>query len=375
MSDSQPLGDNRPAAYMEGDRIILRASSIDDPSLHPKMAGLQGFEPKPTPAWLQEKFDEGNWAEGPLLQRLATRGWVGEGASHEGDGQLELDWELPFGVTIRVHPDEIGVPYINAGDDTTKKGRRVWEVKALSSLNFEKARKKGIGSLPYGYDLQIAVQMHASGLMGVAIAADKGACRIADEHSPKSFLWSKGTLHVEWFDEPPYPKAHFIKIAKKIRAAYETGELYVEDCKASPCAYEYQHAGLSSPEEADGDGWGNSAQVAGGVLSDDDKAKLARLSRAYYNVGQDIKDCKETQAIIRGEIEELLVVSSESAAKTFEVAGWKAGYEATTRTITEVVAREPATKWTCKWVGGGSAPPPENPMEGLEMLEDGDPTQ
>jgi len=222
-SDLTVVSDNRPAAYLDDDRIILRASSFGSACIRDLVLHLLGeHEPLPVPADLQARFDAGTAAEPHILARVRELGWESKGLA-QAEGELKV---LP-GVYVRFHPDEVmSVP--------TTSDTRLVECKALAESTFEQARTRGTGSLPFGYDWQLSVMMHALKLPAVWVGLKK------NPDDPED--WS-GELHLEFVDKPPRSLGEIVKRAKAVRDAYlhaaDGGE--VPECEGDryPCPFLY----------------------------------------------------------------------------------------------------------------------------------------
>ena len=88
---------------------VYRASGLGY-SLCSIVCPFLGYEPLPTPDWLQEKFNEGKEIEPRAIQKLRDDGWVIEDQQEElnavGDYQIEVDIEIiPGQAIVRGHLD------------------------------------------------------------------------------------------------------------------------------------------------------------------------------------------------------------------------------------------------------------------------------
>lgn len=152
------MEDNRPAAYYEGDVLIIRASSIGSTCLWELVAAAQGYEPSDVPADLQRAFDEGHRLEPIIIGMLEAEGYVVTGAQDEG--HLDITPTL----RIRYHPDGfISNPVYNV-DPPQPPGMatRILEVKTMSNDSWQRAARGSVGDIFAEYNWQISVMMWAN---------------------------------------------------------------------------------------------------------------------------------------------------------------------------------------------------------------------
>lgn len=209
MTALEIVSDNRPSAYIEDGRIILRASSIG--SCTRDLVGLLlGHEPLPTPPDLQARFNAGSEAEPHILKRIEALGWEFDEELRQAEGELQL---LPASgdkpaVVVRFHPDGVAV---SPHDQKSY----VVECKALAPSTWKQASSKGTGSL-FGYDWQLSVMMLAYKLEGLWVALQKDV----DADGVVSY---EGELHMEYATKPPRSLGELMKRGKVVRDAYLDG--------------------------------------------------------------------------------------------------------------------------------------------------------
>lgn len=273
-------GDNRPAAYKEGDLIVLRASSFGSACIRDLVLHLLGeHDPLPTPPDLQVRFDAGHAAEPHILNRLHVLGWRPVEGAAQKEGELHV---LP-GVVIRFHPDGVmTAPMFANTDDFT----RLVECKALAPSSYAQARTKGTGSL-FSYDWQLSVMMHALKLPATWVALCKNM------ENPDDY---QGELHLEHVTTPPKSMGQIVMRARKIVRAYEEaregGELpECEDPSIYPCPFL-----MLRPEKEKDEG----------VRLEGDEADLVdKLGKAYIAARDQEKAAKEAKERARGELLDL----------------------------------------------------------------------
>jgi hypothetical protein len=149
------MGDDRPIRYVEHDgTIVYRASGLG--ACDGVILGLAaGRKPNAVPAWLQEVFDEGHYAESFILDKLTSL------SLHE---HLKLDtqteWELEVGeindrrVIVRGHSD---------GWDPD--ADVIVECKKFRDSTWPKFQTAKVECSPL-YPWQVSVYMHAAGQQG-----------------------------------------------------------------------------------------------------------------------------------------------------------------------------------------------------------------
>ncbi len=222
MSDAiEHPGDNRPAAYWELDGNIVDGPSYnaDSESIMVVRASalgrcqwelaamLQGHTPEPVPPAIQLAFDAGHIIEPYVLERLYGPDLRWE--RDEGAAQAQGELVVGKGRVVRFHPDDVATSHLDGV-------KRIVEVKALSSANWQQARVKGPHSLGYGYDWQLSAQMIALRLPAVYVLLEK-----PDGFNPTAFdpdVLRKANLAMVYVDTPPHSR---VEIVKRVAEIYE----------------------------------------------------------------------------------------------------------------------------------------------------------
>lgn len=140
------MGDDRPVRYIEGDRIIYRASGLGmcDRAI---VATGQFYDPLPKPQWFQEILDEGTNAEATISEM-----WGKKTGIATVESQKEVELHVWGDVWIRAHID-------GEAEDDSKVLR---EFKKVRSSGWSGYLRQGVEWLPY-YPWQVAAVMHAGG--------------------------------------------------------------------------------------------------------------------------------------------------------------------------------------------------------------------
>ncbi len=224
MSDAiEHPGDNRPAAYWELDGNIVQPDAVYGPGEFPGLmvvrasalgrcqwelaAMLQGHTPEPVPPAIQLAFDAGHIIEPYVLERLYGPDLRWE--RDEGAAQAQGELVVGKGRVVRFHPDDVATSHLDGV-------KRIVEVKALSSANWQQARVKGPHSLGYGYDWQLSAQMIALRLPAVYVLLEK-----PDGFNPTAFdpdVLRKANLAMVYVDTPPHSR---VEIVKRVAEIYE----------------------------------------------------------------------------------------------------------------------------------------------------------
>ena len=224
----EPVSDDRPCAYLEGDTSIYRCSSVGHACITALVAARTGLTPIPPPSWLQDRFDEGTDAEPIVLERLAMYdGWTlnAEGA------QEEHHLEVMSKVLIRMHLDGRGVP---AGTDR----EHVVEVKAFGKDYWEQFCSRGLKSFE-GYAWQTSIQMYATGLP-LAFVVVRKPDKSEDGTVDRAGFWD-AEIKVEFVDEPIVPLGVIKKKVIKAEMLARKGELPMCVGDRFPCDFPFLH--------------------------------------------------------------------------------------------------------------------------------------
>lgn len=238
MAEHDPTIDY-PAAYWEDDGrlLVVRASALGH-CIWELAALLQGHDPQDYPEAILEAFRQGHELEPVIIHKMIQAGWkpfdpetgeVGIRSAAQRVGELKVGGLLPKRI-VRFHPDEVMV----GPRDKTK----AWlvEAKALSNDNWERARTKGVESLPYHYDWQLSAMMHSLKLPAVWA------------------LYNKDTenLALKYAEEPPIGLAAIVKRVKEVYDVATGPDLVqsgrpCDDPKQWPCLFSHLRP---QPEES-----------------------------------------------------------------------------------------------------------------------------
>lgn len=225
--------DDRPSVYLEGDKVVYRASALGG-CFRALVAGRMGYEPLAHSEDTLRRMAEGNLHEGPVLAKLAEAGWLIHAR------QMELDIPVGRRIIVRCHVDGIAHapdhPATHAlvstiGEEVPDGCRAAVEVKSMGKDPYKKWLSAGSGaaaleSFP-DYAWQASVEMAATGLP--LLYAVK--CR------------DSGALDVRLIERAPFTMAQVKARVAKVEAAAARGEL--SDCEASlyswSCPFRYLH--------------------------------------------------------------------------------------------------------------------------------------
>lgn len=205
------MSDDRPSVYVEGDRVIYRASAVGG-CLRSLVACRLGYAPLPFDDASELRMAEGNLHEPAVINHLENDGWV------IVDQQREVELVIGDRIVIRGHID-------GAGGRGPSAPARVVEVKAMGQDPYNEWLARGFdGNQRYG--TQLSVYMAALGLPGLMVAKNRNT----------------GYVHVTEVDEPPVPVATIKARVARIEAIARTGEL--PDCDVASlwgCPFRYLH--------------------------------------------------------------------------------------------------------------------------------------
>lgn len=244
---------NKPMAYWEGDKLIIRASSFGScfGALVRASHGITGELP---PDFMLEKFQQGHDNEPIILGQLNRMDgyqlfddWELEdefgGPLH--DGQVRL--EIPVGdrIIIRQHFDQF--TKIIGDESGVDVGFAPVEAKALAPSTYKTYQRVGLGFLP-NYPWQVAIAGWATGIHYV----NKGYSGTDDTppfcpvvlavgEKDDDGVVQEGKVHVHIVDEPPYSLAQIKMRAMEVLAKVEAGGMPECDWAQWPCPF-YQDA-------------------------------------------------------------------------------------------------------------------------------------
>lgn len=230
----------------DGNAVEYRASSVGGCARALVCAGL-GYEPAPTPEWMQEKFDEGHELEPVVVE------WLKEGRAFSQRGSTETVAFAEVGGEQQAQTLRIGsvedadgrewtvnvVAHSDAMGDVIDGNQYPVdiEIKCVGDDLWGDFRRNGVAGL-HAYAWQVSARMHAHGLpVAFVVCRKKGSL-------------SAGNLEivdvlVEIVTEAPIPlrdfKRRLLKIEDWLATALATGELPACDVKQYPCPFWYQH--------------------------------------------------------------------------------------------------------------------------------------
>lgn len=228
------MADNRPNRYVEGDKIIYRASTLGSCRKALVALGI-GQTPQDFPDWLYERFEQGVTGESVVLDDLRDCYTIMD--QSEGhylpwdDGQLYV--EIPIGqhIIVRGHADGIGTCYkvfvYEYGEDGEKTGtKRVIEVKCVSEGYGHDVLK----SLPNTWAWQLSIYgrfYELPGLLALGIKGEKGT-----ENEGKVV-----NVVTELIDDLPYTMKDIKLRVIELERCIENGEYPDCDYKQWPCPF------------------------------------------------------------------------------------------------------------------------------------------
>lgn len=199
------MSDNRPSVYIEGDRVVYRASAVGG-CLRALVAARLGYTPLPFDDNSELRMAEGNLHEPAIIDRLEEDGYEIDAE------QREVELVIGDRIVIRGHID-------GATSD------RVVEAKAMGQDPYGDWLAKGFDG-NYRYACQLSTYMAALNLKGLMAVKNRNT----------------GHLHVTEVDEPPVPIALIKARVARVEAIARTGEL--PDCDVSStwnCPFRFLH--------------------------------------------------------------------------------------------------------------------------------------
>lgn len=282
---------DRAPVYIDDDgAVIYRASSLGRCTGALVRARL-GVTPSPPPAEMQERFDEGHaWEERVLLAGMGVdwlpldaRALKHYGRVIEDDraiGGCQVETEIRWGKSeqdggrgvkvIRCHPDAIvkhGARMVKDADGTAE--RRVVEGKFLAKDGFwdtvramtDAREEHGIEyesrGLGFPYSMQLAIEMHSTGLPALYVLAMK-------DRDPSTGEVSLGEVYEFEVDTPPWSLAEVKARVLEVEGWVARGEM--PDCPVPldyPCPFWQEH-----------EHWGDRVEV-------NDDAMMVQLTTQY----------------------------------------------------------------------------------------------
>jgi hypothetical protein len=219
------MPDNRPAVYLEDERVIYRASALGH-CLRALWAARNNMERRPLPQVVQQGMDEGTNLEPIILDLLFEK--YGFTFADGSQSQVELNVGAWNGKTLIVRGklDEIGCRYDDSLSRESQQHRPI-DVKALPQDAVEKYRTRGLMAFP-AYAWQQSVYAHGYGSDSFYMP-----------------IFHKGTWEIEeWTLEPIAPPYTVDQIRDRVLQVEEAyaDNVMPEECDGDfGCPYFYLH--------------------------------------------------------------------------------------------------------------------------------------
>lgn len=204
--------DHRPNCYVEGDRVVYRASSLGG-CVRALAACRQGYSAVAPDEKAQRRMAEGVLHEPVILSALERdHGW------RIGRRQEELELSVGGRLVVRCHPDGV------AEGGTLEPGGRVVEVKAMGRDPYARWLAEGWASYRR-YAYQMSVEMFVTMTPGIFAVKNRDS----------------GDIHVTMVDEPPIGLNEIKARVIRVEAAAARGELPDCDPVTYLCDFFYLH--------------------------------------------------------------------------------------------------------------------------------------
>lgn len=179
--------DNRPAVYIEGDRVIYRASGLGY-CMKGLVAARKQMTPLPHSDEVLRWMGEGNIHEDPILMEVEKQGYT------VSDQQREVEFEVAPGIVVRGHIDG------KAAEVTTDE--YVVDAKAVSKDRYALFERTGLsGFVPWKW--QLSVYMLALDLPGMMAVKDRNS----------------GKVLIRTYHDPPFSSGAIKKRVMMVEAA------------------------------------------------------------------------------------------------------------------------------------------------------------
>lgn len=175
--------DGRNVQVGDDGTITYRASALGGECTRALVLSRLGYDERPPPADMQERFNEGHLHEDAVLARMKDEGWT------IWDQQAEVSLMVSGKIRVVGHIDAKGAVVLSKEGFDKDVTPRVVEVKSQSKDEFAAFQSSGweSGYFPR-YKWQLSCYMHATGLPAVVVRKDRNS----------------GKLALEWVDEPFY---------------------------------------------------------------------------------------------------------------------------------------------------------------------------
>lgn len=217
MSEQTP--DNRPVRYLDGDKVVYRASGFGQCD-RLIVATSQEYYAAPHPEWFQAVLDEGTAME-PIIRHKWDSQTAVPTTFEQQPVELEIGEIAGKLIVVRGHIDG------QAGVDNV-----VREFKKVRATQWDRFLRSGVEYLPT-YPWQVSIYMHAMKNYGCEVVGGKME---VDE-------WGKPDitdLHQHWLEAPPLPFKAIVKRAIHLEGLISEGfDAKEVDCNKSvyPCPY------------------------------------------------------------------------------------------------------------------------------------------
>jgi hypothetical protein len=230
------VSDNRPPRYIDGDKIVYRASSLGmcERAL---VACANGYAKRDHPEWFQKVLDEGTDNEDAIRMlfhrqqdelRLVDGNWI---------DQYEGELEVVGNVVVRYHTDDVNLHpgYSGDNDDGSRQPTAILrEYKKFRDSTWPNFLTKGI-EVNQNYPWQVAAMMWSLRDMGYDVV-----CQFVGGHFDGERI-----IEVEHklLLDPPIPRVAIIKKLARVERLIAEGLVPDEvPCQLSyPCGWWYLH--------------------------------------------------------------------------------------------------------------------------------------
>lgn len=204
------MSDDRANVYVEGDRVVYRASAVGG-CVRALTAARLGYDPLPFDDAAEQRMAEGVLHEPAVVSWLEEHGWT------VTDEQREVEVSVGDRLVIRGHIDGIG--------HRSSKERRVVEIKAMGDDVFKEWVGRGFEA-NQRYAHQLSVYMAGLGMPGLMAVKNRNT----------------GEVHLTEVDDAPVAVAVLKTRVARVEAIARSGEF--PDCDSVQkwgCPYRYLH--------------------------------------------------------------------------------------------------------------------------------------
>lgn len=284
-------GDNRPAAYYEGDLLILRASGIGSKCLFELAAAGQGYNAQPLPDAIIRAFRKGHELEPVVIEQMEREELI-HFLTKQEEGHLPVPTDSGMAM-VRFHSDGRA----NLSSHFWSNHRKlaiilpevprtvVVEVKCVSDDAWQNAVRGTILTYIDDYPWQVSCMMVATGLPVLMAVYNKGKPEKTKDGIPgtSELCADKGKIHYELITEPPVSYEEIIEKVTKVKALIDGPDVVqsgvqCNDPKKWPCRFQHLR-----PEDEDGLATGDGDDDDRGTweIPEEDREEFDRLVREY----------------------------------------------------------------------------------------------